>query len=85
MLLYLWATPEQRDLVQRTYARFQRAEELAPPAGLGLREGDLTAEEVEMLAAYRGAPAPARQSALTLLRSKSDILTACVPPLKAES
>jgi hypothetical protein len=70
MLLYMWASPEQRDLVQRAYARFQRDDELQAPAELGLHSGDLSAGEVEILTAFRGASSRARQQALSCLQGE---------------
>jgi hypothetical protein len=70
MLLYMWSSPEQRDLVQRAYARFQREEELTAPGELGLRTGDLSAGELEMVTACRNASQQARKQALACLQGE---------------
>jgi hypothetical protein len=72
MLLYLAADPQRRQIAQQAYARFQRTGELdlprsvfegTPPNELG----PLSAEEIDLLRAWRAASEQARDEAVVNL------------------
>ncbi|MFW6145764.1 MAG: hypothetical protein ACOC7R_00355 [Planctomycetota bacterium] len=72
MLMYLAADPVRRDVVQRAYARFQRAGELDLPrsvfeGGPPSEVGPLSAEEVDLLRTWRAASEEARDEAIANL------------------
>ena len=76
MLLYLRATPQQRDAVQQSYARFQRAGQLestsSEPALASTGIGPLAADECDLLQAYRAATDKARDEAIANLQELPD-------------
>ena len=70
MLMYLSSNPEQRDVAQRAYARFQRSGELQLPGLLPGGAPALTADETDLLSAYRKASEGARDEAIANLLDK---------------
>ncbi len=82
MLMYLAADPHRRQLAQRAYARFQRTGELDLPGGVfeggpSSEVGPLSAEEIDLLRAWRTAGERARDEAIVNLqdRSETDVRT----------
>ncbi len=67
-LLYLGAAASLRDAVQRLYARFQRSGELQLPSVSAEASADpMSADERDLLVAYRAATEEARDEAIANL------------------
>ena len=69
MLMYLAADPLRRDMAQRAYARFQRMGELDLPYDV-FEGGPLSAEEIDLLRAWRAAGEKARDEAIANLQDR---------------
>ena len=75
MLMYLAADPQRREIAQRAYARFQHTGQLDLPGGVfesgpPSEVGPLSAEELDLLRAWRAAGEPARDEAIANLQDR---------------
>lgn len=72
MLMYMSASPQQREAAQRAYARLRQDKDLGASLQLVAAENALSRDESELLAAYRNAAEKARDEAIADLLDKPE-------------